>query len=151
MKEATKLTIHRTERATVTLAELLQRELEKRNWSLRDAEGHTGVSRTALDAILKETTTIPTLETLYRLGDKFGIPLWRMVELAGFSSGIAPTGLPRDRVERALTLSQTMPHLAAVLDRVLELAPADMAGVLAYLEAIEAIQRRGPETVPPDE
>lgn len=135
----------------MTLAELLQRELEKRNWSLRDAEGHTGVSRTALDAILKETTTIPTLETLYRLGDKFGIPLWRMVELAGFSSGIAPSGLPRDRVERALMLSQSMPFLSEVLDRVLELAPADMAGVLAYLEAIEVIQRRGPEIDPPAE
>jgi transcriptional regulator with XRE-family HTH domain len=130
--------IDRTERATVTLAELLTREMEKRNWSLRDAEAHTGVSRNALDNILKKAGVIPTVETLHRLGVAFGLPLWRMTELAGFASGVVPNEhTPNGRIARVVALSRAMPQLSELLDRVLELPPGEMEGVLAYLEALE--------------
>jgi transcriptional regulator with XRE-family HTH domain len=132
------MTAYRTERATVTLADLLAREMEKRNWSLRDAEAHTGVSRNAIDNILKNAETVPNLETLHRLAVAFQVPLWRIVELAGFASGVVPNGdTPQGRIHRVMKLSQAMPQLAELLDLALELPPSDVEGVLAYLEALK--------------
>lgn len=142
------MTTNRTERGTVTLAELVRREMGRRKWSLRDTQAHTGVSRNALNQILKEETGVPTLETLYRLGDAFGVPLWRMVELAGYTSGIVPDN-PQGQIERVIKLSQSMPQLAVLLDQVLELPPGELNGVLAYLEALN--RRRGDAGLDPGE
>ena len=130
------MTATRTERSSMTLAEFVRREMTRRRWSIRDVEGHTGVSRTAIANILNNADAVPTLETLDRLGSTFGLPLWRMVELAGYQSGM-PSVSPRNAIERVTILAEAMPQLAELLDEVLELPPSEMAGVLAYLEALK--------------
>ncbi len=128
--------MYRTDRSTMTLQEFLTRELSRRKWSVVDLEAKSGVSRGAIRNMLNNDEAIPTLETLDRLGDVFGMPLWRMVELAGFQSGM-PSVQPQATIERVVVLARSMPELEEILDQVLELPPSEMAGVLAYLEALK--------------
>lgn len=124
------------DRATVTLAEFLIREMDKEKWSVLDLEVQTGVSRGALRNILEKPDAVPTLETLLRLSRRFKLPLWRMVELAGFASGV-PTDTPQGRTARIIALAQAMPQLSDALDLLVELSADEVEGVLAYLEALK--------------
>jgi transcriptional regulator with XRE-family HTH domain len=124
------------DRATVTLAEFLQREMDRRKWSVVDLEAQTGVSRGALRNILKNKDAVPTIGTLRRLAIRFEMPLLRMVELAGFDLG-TPDSLPKGRTARIIALDQAMPELHEALEHLVDRSPDEMAGVLAYLEALK--------------
>ena len=122
------------------LANFLKHQMEQREWSLRDAEREIGVSRSALDNILKNEEVIPGLDTLTKIGIVFKVPLWRMVEMCGFDLGI-----PRkasDQSARLTALMESMPQLKPVVDHLLELHPNDIDGILDYLEAVELRRQR---------
>src|SRR5687767_14196421 len=89
------------------LREYLAQQIDANNWSLREVEEKTGVAKTTVDNILKGRGTV-TLETLDKLGVFFGLPLWRMLEFAGYDPG-----LPMDASALALrleSLRQTTPE-----------------------------------------
>jgi transcriptional regulator with XRE-family HTH domain len=124
------------DRATVTLAKYLKREMNRRKWSVSDLEAQTGVSRGALRNLLENDDAVPTLGTLRRLATRFEMPLLRMVELAGFDLG-TPHTLPPGAIEKIIELAQAMPELREALEHLVDLPPDEIAGVLAYLEALK--------------
>lgn len=119
----------------VTLKELLEREMERRSWSQRDVAIHTGVARTSIANILENPDVVPGLETLERFGTTFGIPLWRMVEIAGFDAGL-PADTPAGISARVAALAGQLPAYREILDRLGEIDPRDAHAVLAYLEIL---------------
>jgi transcriptional regulator with XRE-family HTH domain len=123
-----------------TLAAYVQNQMKQRGWSLRDAERETGVSRSALDNILKNEDVTPGLDTLTKLASVFGIPLWRIVEMCGFDLGIPRE--PSNQSQRLTTLINSMPQLQPIVDHLLALQPDDLGGILDYLELVELRRNR---------
>lgn len=112
----------------------LQEELK--NKSLRDLESQTEVSRGSIDNIVRgENVGYPTLETLDKLATYWGLPVWRVIEMAGID-----LGMPRSADETALQLKSLMkrlPELELVVQALLTLYHEDVRGVVAYLEALD--------------
>lgn len=136
--------MNRTERSTMTLTEFLQRELEKHKWTVTDLEVHTGVSRGALRNILAgDMQDPPKLETLQRIAQAFHIPLWRIVEMTGFESGV-PTNTSNGQMARIIAVSRAIPQLSEILEYLPDLTESEIEGALAYLEALVRRRNRRP-------
>lgn len=126
----------------MTLAELLRREMASHHkWGTRDLASATKVSRGAIEAILKGSTRAPTHETLVRFSDYFNISVIQLMRMAGMRVDEAPEDQTLE--QRAIALTRAMPQFAEVIRRAMELSPAELAGVLAYLEAV--LRQRGEE------
>lgn len=122
------------------LAAFVARQMEQRGWGLRAAERETGVSKTALKNILDNADVVPEMDTLVKLANAFGVPLWRIVEMCGFDLGLPTT--PTDRAQRLAALVAAMPEYQPIVDQLLTLTPEDLEGVLLYLEAIRLRRQR---------
>jgi transcriptional regulator with XRE-family HTH domain len=70
---------------SAALARTLQALRAERGWSLDQLAGRSGVSKGVLVA-LEQGRANPNLATLARVGDAFGVPLTRLVEVTGESS-----------------------------------------------------------------
>ena len=120
---------------TVDLADFLADKL--RYMSYRDVEAKTGVSRGALEAIVKrENRDFPKLETLTRIARAYGRALWEVVEMAG-----ANLDLPQNDTNRARRLAQLverhpkLEHLAKRLLDKIETSPDYVDGIIMGIEA----------------
>lgn len=72
--------------------------------SYRDLEAHTGVSRGALEAIIKrENDDYPKIGTMMRIAKAYSKPLWEIEQMAGI-----PLDLPGNDTKRAR--KRHMPH-----------------------------------------
>lgn len=129
----------------VSLAEFLQREMERRGWSQRDVTIQTGVARTSISNILENPDAVPTVETLVRFSQTFSIPLWRLLEIAGFDPGV-PNDTPQGITARIAALAAQLPEYRDILYRLGEIDPRDATGVLAYLEIL--LRGRPPDEDP---
>lgn len=111
----------------------LRAEMDRRSWTKRDVATASGgaVSATTVQSLLDGTTKTPTLGILDGLGEVFGVPLWRMIELAGFSVDLTAPGAVADRMARLMEADPMYQRIAAELAR---LHPDDAAAVVAYLE-----------------
>lgn len=121
------------------LREYLQRQIDARGWSYSKAADATGVAKTTIHNILAGKGEV-TLETLDKLGRHFELPLWRMLELAGYDPG-----LPMDASGLALrieALKRTAPEMGEVLDHLAQYDRRDVQGVLVFLETMAAARRR---------
>jgi transcriptional regulator with XRE-family HTH domain len=67
---------------TVAVARTLQALRSDRGWSLDQLAARSGVSKGVLVA-LEQGRSNPNLATLARLGDAFGVPVTRLVEVSG--------------------------------------------------------------------
>lgn len=118
------------------LAPWLDRQMRIKGWGLRAAERETGISKGAIDNILKNSDAIPNVDTLARLSSVFGVPFDRLVEMCGFS---VPNYEDASGLAAAITrLAETQPDLRPALGRIAELRPGEVAGLVAYLDALEA-------------
>jgi transcriptional regulator with XRE-family HTH domain len=122
------------------LAEYLQAQLRQRNWTLRIAEEQTQMSRETLSRIMRGDERAPRLDTLQQVAEGFDLPLWRVIELAGYDIGIQSS--PATQAARLEVISRAMPHLAPLLDRLLEASPDDLDAILVYLEALQMRRAR---------
>lgn len=123
-----------------TLPEYLRHYIDAQGWSLRDAEAQLGVSRAALSNILTNAEVTPRLDTLEQLATALNLPLWKMIELAGFDLDLTTT--PEDKAARLLSLARRQPAYQPIVDHLLDLHPDDLEGVLVYLEAAELRRKR---------
>ena len=78
------------------LARTLQALRSERGWSLDQLAGRSGVSKGVLVS-LEQGRGNPNLGTLARIGDAFGVPLTRLVEVTG-ESGVRISGPGEARV-----------------------------------------------------
>lgn len=65
------------------LGAFLQSEIADRGWTLRRAAQEIGISKTALNNILKKENVMPLPETLAKLARALSVPVWRLVEMCG--------------------------------------------------------------------
>ena len=70
---------------TAALARTLQALRAERGWSLDQLAARSGVSKGVLVS-LEQGRSNPNLATLARVGDAFGVPMTRLVEVTGESS-----------------------------------------------------------------
>jgi hypothetical protein len=124
----------------MTLSELLQRELEAAG-SMTALAAKTGTAHTALQAIIDGTTTVPKLETLVRFSQAFNLPLWRVVEMAGFDLGLDRGSATQ--AQRLASLLNDHPEFGPIVDDLTAMNPDDFEGMLRHLEGLViAYQRR---------
>lgn len=119
---------------TSELARKLNEELKTQSY--RDLEGKTGVSRGAIEGIVREELKeYPKLETLDKLATYWQLPLWRVIQMAGIDLGYPQT---IDELSTQLTgLAQRIPEIEPIVGYLLKLYPDDLRGVMAYLEALD--------------
>lgn len=124
------------------LAELLRREMAAHHkWGTRELAAATKVSRGAIEAILNGSTKAPHFKTITRFAQYFELPIPRVMEMAGVHAGHFPTDA--SLAERASALAHAMPQFGEVLRQAMELTPTELAGVLAYLEAVRRQRDEG--------
>lgn len=120
----------------MNLREWIDRERSARGWSWRQLARETKLSRGPFDNIKKNPTSIPELKTLQELARVFETPLWRVVDIAsGGASGVAGNTSPD--ADRASALVRSMPEMADLVIKAMDLPKNDRRGVLAYLEVVE--------------
>jgi transcriptional regulator with XRE-family HTH domain len=79
---------------TAELAGYLRTEIRQRGWSERRLAREAGISLSALQNILNDEHTVPTLATLRSLAQALGVQMARLIELLGYSLGDAPSRTP---------------------------------------------------------
>ena len=121
------------------LSEFLKRELAAAG-SMSSLAVKTGVAYTALQAIIDETTAAPKLETMVKFSQTFKLPLWRIVEMAGFDLGLEHSNATQ--AQRLASLLNQMPEFRPVVDELLEMNPDDFEGMLRHLEGLLVVYQR---------
>src|SRR5579859_389667 len=117
------------------LAQFLAGQMHGRQWGVRDAAAFTHVSKSTIWNILRDQA-VPTLDVLEKLAGAFDVPLWKMIEMAGVHLQLPAT--PSAQAQRLTALLEHEPAYQPLIDRLLALQVDDLAGVLAYIEALEA-------------
>ncbi|WP_083469920.1 helix-turn-helix domain-containing protein [Herpetosiphon geysericola] len=121
------------------LSVFVDQQLKQRNWSLRFAEEETGISKTALSNLINDVQK-PDLETLVKVSRSFSIPLWRVVEMAGYDLGFQTTS--PSIAERIASLIEAVPEFQEGLERLMKATPDDIEGMLAFLEGQRLVRER---------
>lgn len=120
----------------MNLREWIDRERSARGWSWRRVAREADISRGPLDNLKKNPEAMPELDTLRALATVFETPLWRVVDIASNgASGVAGAVTPD--ADRASALVRSMPEMADLVLRAMDLPKDDRRGVLAYLEAVD--------------
>ncbi len=127
---------YRTEGAMTALADFLAYELAQSSY--RALEAKIGVSRGALENLINKTNTeLPKLETLQRIADAYGKPMWEVVQMAGVELDLPKT--PNERAQRMAQIVDQLPALESIINdlrRLSATAPDFVDGMLIGLEAM---------------
>lgn len=115
----------------MNLAQFLTRE--RAGNSLRDLEAKTGVSHTALQRIATGSLQgYPDLETLEKIAEAYGQPLWRVLEMAGLDLGL--TARERPLVTCVASLVEREPRFRQLFERMIDAKREEIEAVIIYLE-----------------
>ena len=125
----------------MSLREWIEREMKAKGWSRRTLASEAEISRGTLDNVFSKPDAMPDLDTLAALAKVFDAPLWRVVEMAGFESGVAPTA-GADRIAQVLASTPELQEIAGLLEQV---PAADRTGVLLYLQVLHARRANQPD------
>lgn len=124
----------RTPPMSSALGDYIEQERTARNWTYRELEDRTGVSRNALYEMQIGRTKTPKLETLYRISKGLGVPLNRLLTIAGYPVDPLPDNAAL--AKHLAELSDALPWIAQIIEDLAKLTPDQKEGVVAYLEAI---------------
>lgn len=116
------------------LQELLKKQQQIAG-GLRALARKVDVSHTAIKNVIENNDAIPELETLVKFARAFKLPLWRVVEMAGFDLELNQGSV--SQAQRLASLMEVMPQYRPVVDYLLRLNPDDIEGMLMYLEVLE--------------
>lgn len=123
------------------LSEYLDRQMKQRGWSLRDAEREIGVSRSAIDNLLKEKSEYPDVGTMVKIAQAFHLPLWRVLQMYGLDMGLSNEST-LTQAQHLTALLDAMPPFRPIVDHLLNIRPDDLEGILIYLEGLRAVRER---------
>lgn len=119
------------------LAAFLNRE--RKRLTYRGLQGKTGVSRGALEAIIKRTSKkLPELETLQRIADAYDYSLDYVLEMAGANT--TPPKSPSELARRLALIVAREPAWAPLLYHLQSTNPRLAGSVVVYLEALGSQQ-----------
>lgn len=120
------------------LSDYLKRQMEQRGWKLLDAQRELGVSKTAIDNILKNKDVVPKLETIEKFAEAFKLPVWRVLEMAGYDLQLPHSS--SSLAQRVAALVDKNPSLLPVLEKLATYDLKDAVAVLTYMETMERIR-----------
>ncbi len=120
------------------LSTFIKAQMEQNKWTFRIADEQTGISKTALSNIINETQK-PEMDTLVKISHAFNLPLWRVVEMAGYDLGF---GKSKSVAERIASLIEAVPEYEEGLNRLLRASPDQIEGMLAWLEGQDLVRER---------
>lgn len=121
------------------LADFLAQEVDRTSY--RAVEAKTGISRGSLDNLIRrENKKLPEIETLKKVSKGYGLPLWKVVEMAGVELDLPNS--PSERSQRLADLVSRVPQFSLLVDHLLRVDPDNADGILVYLEALELMQNR---------
>lgn len=115
---------------------LIEREIDRRNWSMRDLAAEAGVSISTLSNIKNKDDYFPDLRTLASLSSALSLPMRQLVE----ACGIPVEASIDDNDERIRALVRSVPELQDFVAVLGGLTPDDRESILAHAESL--IQRR---------
>lgn len=116
-----------------SLADFLKAYMQEHGLTLRDMEIRSKVSKTVLHNLISGRDHEPRLSTLEGIASVVGLPLWRVVELAGVNLGLPEA--PSDNAERLGSLALRNTDLRSTLSRLIAAEPHQIRSILGYLEA----------------
>lgn len=125
--------INETGVVVMDLAQWLSLQMRDRNLTFREASEETDIPKSVLSDIVNKNFK-PGLGTLARLSERFDMPLWQLIEMCGYKSGVSKS--LDQQASRIANLLRAKPELEFVLDRLALLPPEQADGVLRYLEAV---------------
>jgi transcriptional regulator with XRE-family HTH domain len=118
---------------TSALGSFIQEELEHRGWTQRDLEIHSGVSDSTIHRIMNGSS--PKLEPLYRIAQALGVPLSRLLTVAGYP--VDPLPDTTAQAQRIAEITDALPWVAGVVDDLTRLTPEQRETLIAYLEVLK--------------
>lgn len=145
MMRETLTTGKRTEMAESALAIYLRRELERRGLTQQDLERDTDIPDSTLSRILNGQVREPKASQLAKIAKALGVPFWRLMEHAGYSSEVP--GTPDEETKRIASILSTDPELQRVLDNLMRFDEADRRAALDYILFLR--KRRDDQNDPP--
>lgn len=113
------------------LADFLAHQMKIHDWSIQRLADEIGISKSGVVYIRDNPDSLPSLETLVKISQRFQLPLWRVVEMLGLSLDLPENITPQQYAE---ALVKSSPQLGVIIDQLLRLDPGALEGVLAYLE-----------------
>jgi transcriptional regulator with XRE-family HTH domain len=130
-----------TDTTAVDLADFLREKVEAASY--RKVEAATGISRGSLENIIRrENKEPPELPTLEKIADTYGIPLVRVMEMAGFTSEL-PSGAELRLLQDE---ARANPELRTILEAARDLSEEQRRVLAAYARYLldQERQRREP-------
>lgn len=117
------------------LAHFLSSFMRAEGLTLRDMESRTGVSKSLLNNLINGKVVEPRLSTLVGIARAVDLPLWRVIDLAGFDLGL-PTS-PEAVAEVRARSAATVPHQrwCRLLERLAGLDPDELDALLSLMIA----------------
>jgi transcriptional regulator with XRE-family HTH domain len=125
------------------LGNLIQSEIKRREWSLRDLAAHSGITASTLSDIINYPDRTPALRTLAALSAALNLPLRQLIEACGFP--VEDAGATADQGERARALLSAVPELQSFVEDIASLDADDREGVLVYIETLLKRKQRKQE------
>lgn len=117
---------------TSALGSFIQEEMEKRGWTQRDLEIHSGVSDSTIHRIMNGRS--PKMEPLYHIAKALGVSFGRLLTLAGYPVDPAPDDAAT--LQRLHVLLQTFPWLPMEVETLTKLTPEQRAQLRAIMEVM---------------
>jgi transcriptional regulator with XRE-family HTH domain len=114
------------------LGSFIQEELEKRGWTQRDLEIHSGVSDSTIHRIMNGRS--PKMEPLYDIAKALGVSFGRLLTLAGYP--VEPMTDDAATLQRLQVLFQTFPWLQGEVENLTKLTPDQRAQLRAIMEVM---------------
>ena len=121
-------------KAMLGLYALIESELTKRGWKMRDLAINSTVSEGTLSRIKNNSEYQPDLQTLVGISIALNIPLRRVIESCGYD--IESGAENRDETTRITALLGAVPELQSFLEPLALLTPDDRIVVLTYAELL---------------
>lgn len=102
--------------------------------SLRDVGGVIGITHTGVDKIIKrQSKEPPQLETLVGIAKGYDVPLWNVIEMAGYDLGLPKE--PNAERARLIDLAERIPELQELLGELLDLTDDQRRIAVGYIES----------------
>lgn len=126
------------------LATYLQRERERRNWTVIEFAQRAELPDTTLTRILNDDVAEVKASQIARIAKALGVEFWRLMQIAGFT--VEMPGALDEEERRIATVIAADQELKITLDKASRLSPQNRRAVLAYIALLQQQQNDLPPT-----
>jgi transcriptional regulator with XRE-family HTH domain len=113
------------------LGTFLREELRRRGQIPAEFAAESGIEKSTLSRLINGTVKMPDLSTFMVLSDRLGVPLSRLLELAGIP---VEALTPAAAAEHLALLVESIPWLAPVVEDIVSLPEDDQNSVVSFVK-----------------